>query len=220
MPLFEVPQFKEEEREKKLSAKYGEKKASRMMKLLYNVLSLKDLVYTLFVKAEIYMGKNLDTVKPRMIWSCPETLLAKFSAEFGWLGKQLASYFSGDTDFYYCSGATPDDVGKFGAYMAGLPYLYESDVSNWDGSLAAIMLQVERYFLENNVVGMPEDFKFLMEHWGINTGESKDKKVKVKIPYGRRSGDLWTSMFNSMLNILIVKFVTQAKRRVAYDLHG
>jgi hypothetical protein len=49
----------------------------------------------------------------------------------------------------------------------------------------------------------------MLDNWTSIKGKSKDKNVSVVMSHGRRSGDPWTSVFNSFLNWLITRFCTQ-----------
>lgn len=184
------------------------KLVDKFMNLRVELLTAKDLAYEIFVKREAYCGKDEDTMKPRMIWSAPDKVKAKFGAEFQALSKQFSKFCNGSGSLFYTSGATPDTVAQFATNMFK-NNVYESDVSSWDGSLDAVILDVEKEFLKTKVVGMPSEVDVLLKHWTNLRGHSKDRKVKVTMKHGRRSGDPWTSVFNTLINFMIVSWVTQ-----------
>lgn len=207
LPTFELDHISDEENLSFLSKKYGAKVAANMIKNADRVLTLQDLVYGAFVKKETYAGKNPETFKPRMIWNCPPIIIAKFGAYFDKLSKCMTKLFNSDSDIFYANCTSPQEVGRFGEKMTELPFLYESDVSSWDGSMLRAIIQLEKYFLETKVIGMPEEFAFMLKNWGINKARSSTGGVEVSMDYGRRSGDLWTSCFNSLLNIILTEYM-------------
>jgi hypothetical protein len=142
-----------------------------------------------------------------MIWSCPERVIAKFSYQFNQIGKELASRWNRDGPLYYTAKATPDSIGSFMVKLNDNNFhIIENDVSNWDGSLCHEMIMLEKAFLEKCVQGMPEEFEFLLSNWGRNQGRDRTG-LTVDMQHGRRSGDLWTSVFNSFLNVMLHKFI-------------
>lgn len=169
------------------------------------------LVSVLFVKQEPYLGKTKADYKPRMIFNRKPEVVGKFGPWFHNFSKQLALKLNKDSDCYYVSGATPEDVGSYAQRMdQKYPYIYELDVSSWDGSLSRQMLLLEKWVLETLVEGSPTheaDYQFLLENWTSVNGYSNDRKVRVSLKHGRRSGDLWTSSMNSLLNYAIVCYV-------------
>jgi len=195
-----------------LKSQYGTRRADELFGMIDEEVDASSLVYKIFVKGEYYVGKGDEDFKPRMIWSCPDIIIAVFGAYFHKLGKEMCKRFSKFDNLYYVSGATPDEVGAYAARMfEECGQVLESDVSNWDGSMNADILKIEKYFLENKVVGFPEDIKVLFDNWGKNSGVSKLGEVKATSNGGRRSGDLWTSSMNTLLNFLISMWVYEAK---------
>jgi hypothetical protein len=182
---------------------YGGKKAARMIELYDDVIEVKDLVSKLFCKPEVYLGKDASSMKPRMIWMRHQILVVKFGLWMKNVTAALSKAFTGK--IYYSCKATPHDIGEWYAWaLENFGFRFESDVSSWDGSLAKDMIELERYFLEK--IGYPEEFKLVLEHWtemrAVFYGH--EAFLKLNLDYGRRSGDLWTSSFNSLLNVLIV----------------
>jgi hypothetical protein len=192
-----------------LQSKYGLKKGERLFQLRDQPLTESDVWSTLFVKAEPYLGKNEETYKSRMIWSRSDRFVAHIVPYFTQVGNALKKYFDlGQNNHIFATGKTPALVGNAGAFLAELPFIKEKDVSGWDGSLLKEMLEVEKYHFETKVIcnGLI-DRKFLLQQWTLVWGSSKDGKVVYQAKYGRRSGDPWTSNYNSLLNKLITEFV-------------
>lgn len=202
MPIFIVEPTTEERANNHLRKQYGEKTAQRIMRNYHKRLKMKHNEYQAFVKKEIYLKEKF---KPRMIWCCPDIILAKFSYFFHDLTKNIKSYWDSTGRILYTSGKTPSEVGRFVASMEEHPLITESDVSNWDGSMLHCYLLLEKYLL-SKVQGAPEELPMLLNFWADQVAKSKSGKVKVKSVHGRRSGDLWTSVFNTLLNILFTRF--------------
>jgi hypothetical protein len=190
-----------------LIGQYGTKRGEKLAELIYEDITEDDLVYNMFVKNETYLGKDEDSMKARMIWSCPEIVIAKYSAYFNQLSKQLTKLWNGvDSDIFYTNCSSPDSVGRFAEKLEEWAGIYESDVSSWDGSLSNFIIELEKYFIEQKVNGLPDDFDVLLDNWTRLHGKSRKGEVEVVMDHGRRSGDLWTSAFNSLLNVLITTF--------------
>jgi len=207
MPDFHYHEPHDDELSTFFVSQYGTAKAARLMEMRDDMLENEHKASTLFVKGEPYLGKDEDTFKPRMIWSADELIIAKFSYFFSKLSKFFTGIWDGNEQFYYSNCATPDTIGMFTERMfRDFDYVTESDVSNWDGSLSPCMLDMETYFLTNKVAGLP-DIDWLLNRWYNVDGHNRDRTVRVKLNHGRRSGDLWTSPKNSLLNILITMFV-------------
>lgn len=191
-----------------LVSKYGTKRGAVLAELAHEPLTLKDLVCEAFVKKEMYAGKTKDTMKPRMITNRSQKIIAKFSYFFSRLGKELCNIFDKNSDVYYSSGATPQDIGDFvSGRLYNRSHVFESDVSNWDGSLCNETLELEKYFLMTKAGVLPADFELMLKHWTETVMITRGGDLKVELSHGRRSGDLWTSQFNSLINILIVMWV-------------
>jgi hypothetical protein len=192
-----------------LNSQYSTKKAERINALTDVELNEKDVDSSLFTKGEIYLGKNPDNYKARMIWSRALKLIAHYGRYFHSFGKELGKKLNNNSNCYYISGATPVDVGNYAAEMMNYPFLYEMDVSNWDGSMLGEILWLERWFLMNKVEGFPEDIDWLFNHWFDVKGKTSDQQVYVDLEHGRRSGDLWTSSMNSLMNYMFVMYSCQ-----------
>jgi len=194
-----------------LHSKYGQKKSQRLETFIDAPHEEKDFDYELFIKNEAYVGKTSEDIKPRMIWSAPEPVIAKYSYEFYLLGKAFKQRFGFNSNVFYTSSTTPDEVGEYMAsFFENKAYVVESDVSSWDGSVSETMLLVGKYFFETKVVGM-QDIGELLNHITVIKGHTKSRDLKVTMSHSIRSGDLWTSLLNSIINILVTMYVYGVK---------
>lgn len=189
--------------ERFLKSQYGQKRGADLFSKIDDDLNVDEITYKIFVKAETYLGKTEENQKPRIIFVSPDEYIARYGAYFNDLGKQMTKRFSVNDDKYYTSKSTPDDIGYFATRLFNeKSHVYESDVSNWDGSICSADLEIELYFLQTRVEGMPDSLEELYPTWGLTKAQTKDGTVQVSCSHGRRSGDLWTSCFNSLLNMI------------------
>ncbi len=206
--VFDVTTTREQDLEY-LRKKYGQKSLPRLTELYDKGVIDHSLVYNLFVKDEVYVGKTPEDFKPRMIWSVPDPVKAKFGNQFKQLSKQMARYFNADNHCYYTSGSTPDKLGKKFERMLIEGMLVESDVSSWDGSMLASMGRLEVYFLETYTRGWNHGFDRLKKNWCNLKGRMGS--LEVTLGHGRRSGDHVTSSFNTLINICVSHFAYNKK---------
>jgi len=190
-----------------LLRKYPAKKAANFLRAAEEPLDSKDAWSTIFVKGEPYLGKRPDNYKPRMIWSRSDRIM-RFGPQFAQLSKQLSKYLNFHSRAWYSNGAHPADVGEYAEKISDDTYIFEMDVSNWDGSLCKHILDLELWFLRNKVHGWSDDVEFLFDNWTNVWGYSSDRSVRYMSRRGRRSGDFWTSSLNSLLNVAFVTWAT------------
>lgn len=187
-----------------LVSNYGQKRGIRLWRMLSEPLTVRDLRIEYFMKLEAYLGKDSSNAKCRPISNRSDKLVAHFGTDFNELGCLLAKKFSIHSKVFYATKCTPDMVGYFAQRMDDeMPFKYEADASSWDGSLPPIVSKVEKWFIANKIEGWQDDIGFLLDHWGSNFGTSKSKAIQYSCDHGRNSGDLHTSSFNSLINILI-----------------
>lgn len=161
----------------------------------------------LFVKKELYVGKSSQEMKPRIIQGRQLSYQMAVGSYFYSVSKYLASCFQFPaTQWIYDNGLDALQLGDFASRMfAGYKYVYEIDVSNWDGSLDRVMLRFEKFILRH----MPEqysDLKDLLHKWSTVSGSGK-QGLRYSCKWGRRSGDMWTSSFNTAINLAICQFI-------------
>lgn len=197
-----------EENIRHLVSTYGTTRAEQLIPLIDEQLTTDHFMYQLFVKREAYVGKDEDNFKPRMIWSCPDIIIAKFSCMFSKISKALRELYDGVGNDYYVCGSTPDEVGaRVDAADSIAGFKYESDVKSWDGSLENEVLSLEKYFMEVVLENTPMEFSLVIENWDQVMGTNRDRTVTITMTRGRRSGDLATSSFNSFVNIWITRYI-------------
>lgn len=162
----------------------------------------------LFVKLEVYLGKAWTNFKPRIIQGrrlAYQMIIGSWSYSLSkWLGASLNK----NTNFIYDSGLDALELGQIAQRMfSEYKYVYEIDVSNWDGSLAPDLIKWEVWFLETVCPVKPPRWGELKKGWRKMDGVGKNG-VKFSTSHGRRSGDGWTSCFNSLINlgVLFYKF--------------
>jgi hypothetical protein len=185
--------------------RYPESRREALREARKKIPDDKDALAEIFAKMEPYLGKNTEDAKPRMIWKRTDTYLAWYGPWFWKLSKELAKMFSDATNFYYCSSGTPESVGAYGQTMEDLyTRFFESDVSNWDGSMMPWFLALEVYFLQTRVNGDPLPYSdWLYANWFNVSGCSADRQTRVHMSHGRESGTPQTSAFNTLLNFIV-----------------
>lgn len=196
-----------------LCSQYGIKRADELILLVDEVLTEKHLMYCIFVKGEVYLGKLASAFKPRSIAKCPDIVIAKFAVYWHHISKWIAGIFNSETDSYYASGGTPAVVGGYLANKIGArPYILEADWSNFDGSMANHDLRLEQEF-HKRIKGMPDDYALIISRYDHIKAASRDYQFVVHRDFGRNSGDLWTSALNSFNNMMYLSFVTESNLR-------
>lgn len=160
----------------------------------------------IFVKGEAYVGKTWKNFKPRIIQcrkACLQLLIGPyFYSVLKWFSRTFST-----GSIRYAPTMNALQLGEFVATQEGVPV--EADASNWDGSVSSEDLEVEKFCLLNIVPYRPWWLAMLLQWWCLTTGSSQG--VSYSCNWGRRSGDMWTSLFNSLLNILKTSFVWREK---------
>jgi hypothetical protein len=188
-----------------LISQYGVKKGTRLHLKKDEEWESKDAWSEGFVKAETYF--KLEP-KQRMIFNRTERFVGKLSKPMHDLCKGIKHWLNSTYKIMYVCGDTPDQMGAFVSLMENYSTHIENDVSSWDGSLTTTFLDVEKYFFSKFVEGFKDDDRdFLLEHWHHVWMTPKDRSFSFKSNHGRRSGDLWTSAFNTLLNVLLHMYV-------------
>jgi len=206
-------EFDEQDTMTYLRSHYGERRAKAMYDEWYQVPFDKKFVgCRIFAKAEWY-PKTRDNFKPRMIWPRHPWFVVNLGAYFHGLAKALKKVMRERYNTLYTSGETPDTVGQWVQAMERFGFKFDADVSNWDGSLSSFFLTIERYFL-TNCVDAPSSLLDVLPFWDQVVGYTfrDHESYMVSMDRGRRSGDLWTSCFNSLLNMLLNMYVMQKLR--------
>jgi len=182
-------------------------RAEEVLKAGREYLDDRDYVCELFVKGEAYLGKTPETYKPRMIWSRSLKFLYNFAPYFSAANKVIKTLLDGHEGTLYTSGSDPTKVGIFAQDMDVYSTIYEADVSNWDGSLHKGFLELEVFFIENVLDVLPQNWEWLKAGWFRVEGTGHG--LHYIADGGRRSRDLWTSSFNSIINVLLVLYTSK-----------
>lgn len=184
-------------------------KPSRMRKIVDTLMPerLKDFVpVDIFVKLEAYIGKTCENFKPRIIQGRRLAYQKVVGSYFYSIGKWLGTVFvEANGNWIYDSGLSAITLGRLAQRCFGYKHVYELDVSNWDGSVGDFMLRFEKWFVEQAPDKHPL-WAEIKQFWSVMEGVGKDG-VSYNCPWGRRSGDMWTSCFNSLINLTLVQFV-------------
>jgi len=202
---------------------WGKNRYSLKRVLELKAASLRDLSTILletkpFVKDEAYVGKNIYDFKPRLIQGRHDEVLARLGPMFYGVSKHFTKIFNHNTKYYYTNGADAYQMGTFVRNLYTQGYVFEMDVSNWDGSMGNYVLRLEQFFVRTflNMEGCneyvsAEDISFFVRHWIKVSGRKRtnDGFVFYSSDYGRRSGDCWTSSFNTLFNFLFAGFVAE-----------
>lgn len=168
----------------------------------HNPFSIGSWLADIFVKGEAYIGKSFDCFKPRIIQCRKASLQVAIGAYFYSVYKFFARSFS-TGKLRYATTMTALELGQWVSVQQGIPV--ECDASNWDGSVSKYMFQIEKYFLKNIVPVQPHFLDALLQNWDCTTGASKG--ISYRCDWARRSGDMWTSFMNTLLNIVITLYV-------------
>jgi hypothetical protein len=165
---------------------------------------ISEIPVDIFVKNEIYVGKTPDAFKPRIIMGRRAPLQYAIGEYFFAMSKFVASMFK-EGNFLYDNGFDACKLGHLALRCFEYKHVYEVDVSNFDGSVSNQMLLLERWFV-STFPDRPAEVNQMLQHWTKVSGYGK-RGLEFSCDWGRRSGDMWTSSFNSLLNLCISNFV-------------
>lgn len=160
----------------------------------------------IFTKAEAYVGKTWDSFKARIIQCRQSGLMLAIGWYFYAAYKCFARTF-GSKEGKYIFGPALNalELGETVTRFFSQGVVYEADASNWDGSVTNTMLRIEWLCLSHY---FPYKFPYLDQLkplWFKTIGSSKG--IKYVIDWARRSGDFWTTLFNTLLNMICTAFV-------------
>lgn len=189
-----------------IKSKYNEVRAAEIISNKGQDLTDEDVTCKMFVKGEAYAGKTEENMKCRMIFSRTDKVLYYYAGMFHEIYKWMKMTFSKDSEYgmYYTSGDSADDLGDVAEDFDRYRSIVCADTSSFDGSMHEGFLDIELYFLDTKVVNKPDEYGWLRKNW--HRVEGKSRGIRYKAKYGRRSGDYWTSTFNSLLNDIILKY--------------
>jgi len=207
LPKIVVPEFSEQQHMEHFVAQYGQRRAAEIMTFRGCELGPEEVRGSMFPKNEAYVGKTPGNFKPRMIFSRHPAMLAHFALPLHYVGNQLKNMFNKNSNCYYSNSASPDDVGQFCQLASNThPYIVEQDDSNFDGTCFETQQDLEDYFFTHCVENMPEEYAKVIATARTFSAGSHDKLMSVQKSCGRNSGDLITSMCNTLHSILEFMF--------------
>lgn len=196
-------EYVEEGEREHLVGTYGTKRGERLFSMRDEDFNHNDVVSKGFVKAEVYYKED---PKSRMICPMTDNVIAHYSYAFKQFADHIKKYWNDEGDVLFTSGCTPDAIGNWVEMMENFAFHAEDDVSNWDGSMNFVFVELEKVLIRRCFSGIPH-YEWLLENWGKIKLESKDKSVEIKDAKNRLSGWVCTSVFNSYFNYLLHKYV-------------
>ncbi len=160
----------------------------------------KSWINKFFVKLEAYVWKAPSSFKPRIISVRQDEYQAHVGTWFYnlscWLSQLLKT-----NDFRMTSGMSAEELGAFASRLAGFKHLIELDVSNWDGSIEREWFRLEKWIITNLAPVECPVWDDIKHNW--NTVKGSSMGIKYTMKHSRRSGDMWTSSFNGIINLAI-----------------
>jgi hypothetical protein len=192
---------------KYLNSHYSAKMAARLFKL-YKETTLKDKDFRMscFPKDEVYFKNSFDdNVKPRLIISYLDVMVAWFGFICHQITIHLSKKFNHDSQYYYACKSNPDILGKVVEQMEDYPILGDADGSNFDGSLPKEALLAEAHYVATKVSDFPGKETFL-KHYSEHLYSNKRFGIAVKQQHGRMSGSGLTSAMNTLTSFVLFKY--------------
>jgi len=193
---------------------YSAQRKKDMLKMAKDFLTTPDWRQQLMLKDEAYMGKDPSDFKTRAVLARTDKIVAVLLPYLECISTIIAErLFPKDSDQVYDKDCTPLERGALAQRFADVDgTVWEVDCSNWDGSLTKEQLDFEWWLLTEYFYGQP-----VMETaLGKIFGKKNTELVGIRVMYyhARTSGDLWTSSFNSLLNILKALYIFGRRSKV------
>jgi len=173
---------------------------------LGHTLRRKFTVRKSFVKVENLTYRSLAGTKekaPRLIQGANPKFIALVGPFFSRLQRHFKQHWNEKHFIYFTSGATSRKMGQF---LEGYENWkkFENDVSAFDSSISIPLCELEVWIAKK--FGAPRAVVQLMEE-NINTRGFTMHGYKYRVKGTRKSGDPYTSLFNSVLNAMMHVFV-------------
>lgn len=165
-----------------------------------------------FVKVEnqLYASEFGVKVKaPRLIQGARSEFIALVGPWFSSFQRYVKSKWNKDHFIYFTSGATTKEMGE---YISGNGQIFENDVSAYDASISKELCQLEIWIARQ--FGAPQAVLQLMLA-NIDTHGYTSCGWRYSVEGTRKSGDPYTSVFNSMLNALMHLFVFMKQTKLS-----
>lgn len=159
-----------------------------------------------FVKVENLTYSSDGGVKqkaPRLIQGAKPEFVAIVGPFFSAFQRYMKKAWNKDNYLYFTSGATNKTMGEFLDVNPNW-HIFENDVSAWDASFSVALCELEVWIAKK--FGAPKAVLDLMTA-NIKTHGVTTNGWKYSCRGTRKSGDPYTSCFNSLFNALIHLFV-------------
>jgi len=157
-----------------------------------------------FVKEEnlSYQGKcGILRKAPRLIQGAQPQFIALVGPWFSRLQRHFKQHWNRSSVIFYVCGSSALEMGN---YVSTGGNILEDDVSAWDSSLGVDLCKLEVWIAQQ--FRAPKAVVDLMTA-NISTHGYTSNGWKYQVPGTRKSGDPYTSLFNSVINGLLHVFV-------------
>jgi len=161
---------------------------------------------SMFIKQENLLYRDVELLEKaaRVIQGAQHEftlIVSSFVIPFSDLMKKS---WNKNTSFVLASGLSNETIGLVGQRFFDWGRIYEDDVSQWDVSIRKVYLIIEREIFRYCGAG-----KAVLDliTANIKTHGKTRFGYKYKTPDGRKSGDPYTTIGNSMLNVLFHAFI-------------
>lgn len=173
---------------------------SKSNKISHN-LAYKWTTRKAFCKVENLLYKSPKGVKrkaPRLIQGAQPEFICVLGPFFSALQNHIKRIWGGQGSVLFASGKTNLFVSQYISKLKGL--FLEDDVSAFDSSVSKRLNYLELWMCKKfglHPLGLQLFEANIMTHGFTQSG------IKYSVPGTRKSGDPWTTVFNSILNALI-----------------
>lgn len=158
-----------------------------------------------FVKVENLNYSSEAGVKqkaPRLIQGAKPEFISLVGPWFSAFQRHVKRFWGKKHYIYFTSGASTKEMGDYIASSPG--QIFENDVAAFDSSIGPRLCDLEIWIAKQ--FGAPRAVVDLMTH-NAQTHGFTHTGWQYKVPGTRKSGDPYTSVFNSMLNAFMHLFV-------------
>jgi len=170
---------------------------------------------SLFVKRENLNYRSKAGVKakaPRAIQGAPPEFIVMVGPWIASLQKKIKRAWNCHFSCVYTGGVNAFKAAKH--VKQNLWTILEDDISVFDSSINPELLKLEVWLCRK--FGADRGVLDLMAA-NINTHGRTSHGIKYKVPGGRKSGDPYTSLFNTILNVLMHLFIISTSLRWTID---
>lgn len=158
-----------------------------------------------FVKTEFTLRRTLaghEPKAPRLIQGAQPEFTCLVGPFIMALQRHVESWMVPGAPACFTSGHKPSDILRYCG--VGHRRTLENDVSGWDVSYSEALCELEVWWVKR--MGAPRAVVDLMRR-NINTHGYTSKGHKYAVPGTRKSGDPYTSVFNSVMNAMLHFYV-------------